>query len=256
MHPDLSFFLRKARDLKMNTGLTTNGFLLDANSIDKLIAGGISRLQLSIDCIEPNKTTKKAYNLLSSQLQIIRKMDIWVHVNTVLTGETLPEAYELAKRLFSLGIPVAFSPAHDHGRLIIGPEKKDIIAFFNWLSIQKKNGMPVNMPQFLINYFKDTMSGKEVNWTCKGGSKAFYVDHEGYFRICSHTESCQKLLDVTAETLQLNCQQKKGCERYCGVSCMIISSFPFTHPGYVFRSGIAAYLSKGEKLSLKPEFAT
>ena len=236
MHPNLFQFLAKARELKMNTGLTTNGFLMDAGHAEKLLACGISRLQLSIDCVEPNAVTRKAFSLLRPQLQLLRGMGIWVHVNSVLTKETLPQAYDLARELFSLDIPVAFMPAHDQGRLSAGPEDAAIMAFYGWLKGKKAEGYPVNMPLFLIDYFMDKVSGKKVPWRCEGGCKAFYVDNEGGFRICSHTPSSTRLEEVDAKTLRDNHNCKKGCEEDCGVACMIVSSFPFTRRGYILRS--------------------
>ncbi len=152
LHPDLLRFITMARELKISAGLTTNGFMLNKKLAADLIAGGINRLQLSIDCIEPNNVTRKALMLLRPQLELMSSMKIWVHVNSVLTEETLPQARELALNLFGLGVPVAFSPAHVHGQLQIGSASGSMIEFFDWLSIKKRQGHPVNMAQFLLNH--------------------------------------------------------------------------------------------------------
>lgn len=250
LHPDIFTFLKSARELKMNTGLTTNGFKLNEEVAKSLLDGGISRLQLSIDCIEPNTITKKAYSVLKPQLKIVSKMDIWVHVNSVLTAETLPYAKELALLLFDLGIPVAFSPAHTHGKLSLDYPKKDMIDFFNWLTSMKSDGHPVNMPQFLIEYYKETITGKTVNWTCEGGCKAFYIDSSGQFCICSHKPSGMNFMEIDNKALKEFHRAKKGCEENCGVACMLTSSFPYNRLDYVLKCDlIPEWFSKG-----KPEF--
>ncbi len=236
MHPNLLQFLSGARKLKMNTGLTTNGFLLTPDYARWLLEKGMSRLQLSIDCVEPNSVTRKALNLLKPQLALLGVMDIYVHVNSVLTPETLHQARVLAHQLFKLGIPVAFSPAHDHGRLPVDSDNCAVLTFLDWLLVKKKEGYPINMPSYLINYFRDALLGKPVSWICEGGCKAFYVDSDGGFRICSHSPACIRFEDVDSDLLKRNHRRIKGCENRCGVGCMIASSIPYHRLDYVIRS--------------------
>lgn len=236
LHPDLFELIAYAKSKGLNTGLTTNGFLLTREKAEKLINLGIKRLQLSIDCVEPNSITKKSVSLLKYQLNLLTDMKIWVHVNSVIVRETIDEAYDLAKVLFKTGIPVAFSPAHDRGRLIADSSNRSIVTFLNWLTIQKKSGLPVNMPQFLINYYIDTLMGKNVQWVCEGGCKSFYVDTNGYFKKCSHKESDMPLLNVTNTMLKQNHHLVKGCEKNCGVSCMLLNSLPFSRFDYIMES--------------------
>lgn len=236
MHPDLFDLITYVKNKGLNTGLTTNGFLLTREKAERLLDLGIKRMQMSIDCVEPNAITKKSVSLLKSQLTLLSDMKIWVHVNSVVVKETIDEAYDLAKVLFKMGIPVAFSPAHDRGRLIIDASNNSIVTFLNWLTLQKKNGKPVNMPQFLINYYVDTLMGKNVQWNCEGGCKAFYVDTNGYFKRCSHKESDIQLLNVNSAMIKENHSLLKGCEKNCGVSCMLLNSLPFCRLDYVMES--------------------
>ena len=238
LHPALLQLLHLAGKLKMNTGLTTNGFLLDERMADDLIAAGICRLQLSIDCIEPNAVTKKAVTNLQKQLDLIADMDIWVHVNSVVTEATIHQSKELAGLLFERGIPVAFSPAHTDGLLTITDENGAVRTFLKWLTAKKDEGYPVNMPQFLIDYFHSVLDGKRVSWTCEGGCKAFYVDTKGVFCTCSHQSTGIPFGDVNHKVLRNNHFRKKGCEERCGVSCMITNSFPFCRLGDVIRSDL------------------
>jgi MoaA/NifB/PqqE/SkfB family radical SAM enzyme len=236
MHPDLFELIAYVKSKGINTGLTTNGFLLTREKAEKLLNLGIKRMQMSIDCVEPNSITKKSVSLLKSQLALLSEMNIWVHVNSVIVKETIDEAYDLANVLFEMGIPVAFSPAHDRGRLIVDSSNRSIVTFLKWLTLQKRNGSPVNMPQFLINYYIDTMIGKNVQWKCEGGCKAFYVDTNGYFKNCSHKESDIQLLNVNNKMLKENHSLLKGCEKNCGVSCMLLNSLPFCRLDYIMES--------------------
>jgi MoaA/NifB/PqqE/SkfB family radical SAM enzyme len=237
MHPDFVEILDYARCMGMNTGLTTNGFLLNKEYLQKLVDNRISRFQLSIDTIVPNNVTRKALTLLLAQIELIREMNIWVHVNTVLTEETVVHAYELAETLFSYGIPVAFSPAHENGQLILSESYSGkIVDFLDWVLSRKKQGAPVNMPQFLINYYKDLLQSRSVEWKCEGGCKAFYIDTDGGFRPCSHQSPVDNFENVHNGTLKKFHRNKKGCERNCGVSCMILSSFPYNRLDYVLQA--------------------
>ncbi len=238
VHPDLIEMITLAKKMGINSGLTTNGFLLTKKRADELLAAGICRLQLSIDCIEPNSQTRKAFELLMPQLNLVGKMNIWVHVNSVLTPETLPQAKVLAEYLFAMGIPVAFSPAHIRGRFrsTSGESQRDMIEFFKWLSEKKARGFPVDMPQFLINYFTGKLAGESIDWTCEGGCKAFYVDSDGRFCLCSHKSTGLKFEDVDDGIISRNHHYKKGCETECGVACMVTSSFPYNRLDYVLKS--------------------
>lgn len=227
IHPDLVSFVLKASELKMNSGLTTNGFLLNKQYLEDLISSGVKRFQISIDCIEPNMVTRKALTLIKPQLKLIEALNIWAHVNSVITDETLPQARELAMQLFDMGIPVAFSPAHFRGQLMITETSDKIRSFLYWLIDKKKQGYPVNMPYFLINYYKKIINGKIVNWTCVGGCKAFYVNSDGRFCICSHKPGDMDFMNVNSQTLSSNHNRKKECENKCGVGCMVMNSFPF-----------------------------
>jgi MoaA/NifB/PqqE/SkfB family radical SAM enzyme len=238
MHPDLFEMLKYARSQGMNTGLTTNGFLMTDECIEKLMDNGISRLQLSIDCIEPNDVSKKAFSLLKYQLEQLSKKDILLHVNSVITKDTIQQAIDLACILFDKGIPVAFSPAHDDGQLSSEMQSESFRSFFSWLAKMKHKGFPVNMPQFLIDYYTSKVNGKSTEWTCEGGCKAFYVDTEGGFRVCSHKHPEIKFEDVNMSIIRNNHGKRKGCEENCGVSCMIVNSFPFCRLGYVVKSDL------------------
>ena len=238
MHPDLFEMLKSAKSHGMNTGFTTNGFLMTDEFIEKLMENGIRRIQLSIDCIEPNPVTKKAFKLLEHQLEQVSKKDILLHVNSVITKDTIQQSIELACILFDRGVPVAFSPAHEKGQLSAEMQSEALSSFFSWLTIMKKKGFPVNMPQFLIDYYRNKANGKSTEWTCEGGCKAFYIDTDGFFRICSHKPSDLKFEDVNLSIIRENHGRKKGCEGNCGVSCMIVNSFPFCRLGHVVKADL------------------
>lgn len=238
LHPDLIQFLHYAKRHKMNTGLTTNGYLLTETTAKDLIDAGISRLQISIDSIEPNEITKKAVSCMNTQIELISDMDIWVHINSVLSEATVSQAKELAAIFFERGISVAFSPAHKNGKLSDIDENGAMSEFFEWLSIKKNEGHPVNMPHFLIDYFRKQIDGDCIEWRCEGGCKAFYVDSGGIFCYCSHRSTGIPFLKVDNKVLHKNHFRKKGCEENCGVSCMITNSFPFCQIGNVVRSDL------------------
>lgn len=241
LHPRFMDLVKINHQNGITTGLTTNGFLLYRYDLNEFKQYGLNRIQVSIDNLKQDSISQKSLEGNRELLEALMHEDIWLRVNSVVTGSTVQEAKLLAQELFAMGIPTAFSPIHFNGQLN-HDSASDLKEFFTWLQKQKICGNPVDMPNYLIGYYRDWYDEQRepIQWICNGGSKAFYVDTKGQFRFCTHTPPRMSFEDVEEINLKEFGKSAKGCEYGCGVQCMIANSIPFKSPGHVIAKEIFA----------------
>lgn len=235
LHPDLGRLLARIGGHGMTSGLTTNGFLLTAARLDALIAVGLGRLQISVDRARPRPGTPKSLKTVKHKIDLCAGRPIWFRVNTVVCDDTLDEVEEVARYCFDRGVPVNFSVVHDRGRLHRRVNNARYLEKLAWLRDQKQAGRPVATPYFLLDYYVDTLRGRPPRWSCRAGQKCFYVSPEGRFHFCYHVPPVADFASVTPADLA-GWAGPKGCERSCGVDCVIHTSMPFSRPASVAAS--------------------
>ena len=228
LHPDVDQLLRHVVARGMTTGMTTNAFLLTERRLAELLDAGIGRIQISVDAVKPTRATPKSLKTLRKKIEMVAKTAVWFRVNTVICDETIDDVEEVARFCFELGVGVNFSVAHDRGRLVRGANDARILEKVRWLLDRKREGHAVHTPYYLIRYYEEALQGRPFDWTCHGGQKAFYVSPEGQFHWCYHTPPQGSFLDVTPEQVAAN-GAKKGCERECGVDCVVHTSLPYSN---------------------------
>src|SRR6266852_2482961 len=64
LHPDLDLIIRRIRDRGAIATLITNGYLLTPDRIKRLNRAGLDYLQISIDNVMPDETSKKSLKVL------------------------------------------------------------------------------------------------------------------------------------------------------------------------------------------------
>jgi MoaA/NifB/PqqE/SkfB family radical SAM enzyme len=239
LHPDILPLLARITGHGMTTGMTTNGFLLTAERLDQLIGVGLGRLQISVDRVRPTPGVPKSLKTLKHKIELCAGKPIWFRVNTVVCDETLDDVEEVARFCFERGVPVNFSIVHDRGRLHRRLENARYLEKLAWLRAEKQAGKPVGTPYFLLDYYVDTLKGRPPAWTCKAGQKSFYVSPEGRFHFCYHVPGVADFTQVTPADLA-GWGGPKGCERSCGVDCVIHTSMPFSN-----KVGVAVSEARG-----------
>jgi MoaA/NifB/PqqE/SkfB family radical SAM enzyme len=239
LHPDLVRLFGEIGARGMTSGMTTNGFLLTAEKLDRLLGAGLGRLQISVDRVAPTRETPKSLKTLKGKIELCAGRPIWFRVNTVICDDTLGEVEEVAHFCFDLGVPVSFSVAHDRGRLRRRLENARYLETLRWLRAEKQAGRPVATPYFLLDYYEATLTGAPPAWTCKAGEKCFYVAPDGQFHYCAHVPPAGDFASITADDLA-RAGGPKGCEQNCGVDCVVHTSMPFSSPGAVARSELGA----------------
>jgi MoaA/NifB/PqqE/SkfB family radical SAM enzyme len=219
--------------------LTTNGFLLTEERLEQLIAAGLGRLQISVDRVRPRPGTPKSLKTLKGKIDLCARRPIWFRVNTVVCDETLDEVEEVARHCFDRNVPVNFSIVHDRGRLRRRLDNARYLEKLAWLRAEKQAGKPVATPYFVLDYYVETLKGRPPAWTCRAGQKCFYVSPEGRFHFCYHVPAVADFESVTGADLA-SWGSAKGCERDCGVDCVVHTSMPYTNP-----AGVAVSEARG-----------
>jgi MoaA/NifB/PqqE/SkfB family radical SAM enzyme len=239
LHPDLMRLFADITSRGMTSGMTTNGFLLTASTLDRLLEAGLGRLQISVDGVRPTREAPKSLKTLQGKIDLCASRPIWFRVNTVLCDETLDQVEEVARFCFARRVGVNFSVAHDRGRLRRRLNNGRYLEKIRWLRAQKQAGHPVATPYFLLDYYEQTLSGTPPAWTCQAGQKCFYIDPDGGFRFCAHVPPAADFATTTAADLA-GWNTAKGCEQNCGIDCVVHTSLPFSRLGAVVASEVGA----------------
>jgi MoaA/NifB/PqqE/SkfB family radical SAM enzyme len=241
LHPDLVRLFAEIRGRGMTSGMTTNGFLLTGDKLDRLLDAGLGRLQISVDGVRPTREAPKSLKTLKGKIELCAGRPIWFRVNTVICDETLDQVEEVARFCFERGVGVNFSVVHDRGRLRRRVNNARYLEKIRWLRAEKQAGQPVATPYFLLDYYEQTLNGAPPPWTCMAGQKCFYVSPDGRFRFCAHVPAVADFVAVTAADLA-NHDRPKGCETNCGVDCVAHTSLPFSSLRSVLQSEIGGRL--------------
>lgn len=241
LHPDLVRLFQHVSARGMTSGMTTNGFLLTRDKLDRLLEAGLGRLQISVDGVRPTRQAPKSLKTLQSKIELCAGHPIWFRVNTVICEQTLDQVEEVARFCFARGVGVNFSVVHERGRLRRRLDNGRYLEKIRWLRAEKQAGQPVATPYFLLDYYEQTLSGTPPDWTCQAGQKCFYVAADGGFHFCAHVPAAADFGAVTAADLAA-WSNPKGCERDCGVDCVVHTSLPFSRLGAVAASELGGRL--------------
>ena len=117
LHPDLDAIIRRIRDRGVMATLITNGYLLTPERIRKLNEAGLDYLQISIDNVLPDATSKKSLKVLDRKLQCLAEhAEFGVTINSVLgAGIRNPaDAFQIGERARELGFSSTLGILHDH----------------------------------------------------------------------------------------------------------------------------------------------
>ncbi len=117
LHPDLDAIIARIRERGAMATLITNGLLLTPERIRNLNQAGLDYLQISIDNVQPDETSKKSLRVLDRKLEwLADHANFGVTINSVLgSGVLHPEdAYTIGARARALGFHSTLGILHDH----------------------------------------------------------------------------------------------------------------------------------------------
>ncbi len=224
LHPDLDVLIARIRHHGSLAGMITNGFLLNAERIQRLNKAGLDHMQISIDNVMPDDVSKKSLKTLDMRLQLLAEhADFHVNINSVVGGgiQNPYDAVVVAKRAVELGFSSTVGIIHDgDGQLRpLAPAEQDI--FLQVRDMGKKN-------YARLNYFQDNIAAGRVNeWKCRAGARYLYVCEDGLVHYCSQQRGYpgKPLGEYTVEDIRREFVTVKSCAPLCTVACVHYTSY-------------------------------
>jgi MoaA/NifB/PqqE/SkfB family radical SAM enzyme len=219
LHPELEEVIRHIRRRGMIAGMITNGFLLSRERIQQLNAAGLEHLQISIDNVTPDETSKKSLKTLDVRLEWLAELAVFqVNINSVLgSGVKNPEdALTIAHRAVELGFTSTVGIIHDHNGQLKPLGAREAEIFEEIMTLGKRSFSRFNDFQHIVARWR------EHEWRCRSGSRYLYICEEGLVHWCSQQRGYPgiPLGEYTAEMRQREYHTKKFCAPRCTVSCV------------------------------------
>ncbi len=216
LHPDIVELVAYIRRRGMVPVMNSNGYLLTRNRIEALSGAGLFALQLSIDNIKPNDTTKKSLKPLRPKLRLLADHAAFrVRVNTVLGSSEPEEALVVAREIMAYGFDAKCSIVRDElGRVM--PMNAAATDVYNEI-----DNLGRRSPMYLSEDFQvELMRNGELDWKCRAGARYFTVCERGRVHLCesSHGSPGKKLSEYDETDIRRAFNTRKACARTCAVA--------------------------------------
>jgi MoaA/NifB/PqqE/SkfB family radical SAM enzyme len=220
LHPDLDLIVRRIRERGMIATLITNGYLLSRDRVRRLNSAGLDQLQVSIDNVNPDGSSKKSLKVLDRKLQWLAECaEFDVTVNTVLGSSSRNgEALAVARRAQGMGFRVTAGLLHDRtGTLqpLKGEQRRELDEI---LSLDRST---FSFTRY--NHFQENLArGLPNTWQCRAGSRYLYICEDGLVHWCSQQRGYPgiPLEGYGAEDLEREYRSTKSCAPLCTIGCV------------------------------------
>ena len=220
LHPELDAILARIRGHGVIASIITNGYFLTAERIQKLNDAGLEYMQISIDNVQPDETSKKSLKVLDKKLQLLAEYaDFDVNINSVVGGgvDHPEDALTIALRAVELGFSSTVGVIHDsYGQLqpLSAHEQR----------IYRKTKRLGNHSYGRLTHFQDNIvAGKPNNyWRCRAGGRYLYVCEDGLVHYCSQQRGYPgtALAEYSKEDVRQGYRSEKPCAPHCTISCV------------------------------------
>ena len=218
-HPDLDQVIARIRHHGRIAGMITNGYLLMPERIKQLNRAGLDHMQISIDNVQPDETSKKSLKVLDKKLEMLAQFaEFHVNINSVVGGGIAnpQDAITVGRRALELGFTSTIGIIHDGGgqlKPLGGEERRVYFEMRNW---DKKN-------YSRFNKFQEAIANAEPNnWRCRAGSRYLYICEEGLVHYCSQKRGAPgvPLAGYSKQDLRKEFFHAKSCAPHCTISCV------------------------------------
>ena len=222
MHEDVDRIVTHASRASQ-VSMTTNGFLVGKEIIDRLNDSGLSHMQVSIDALTPKRDMyiQKTMKTLQGKIELLlRRANFTVHANIVLCEESKDEFKEIVAELRRLEIPVTVNLLHnDKGMVAIKGS-----SFVDLWEHHYDHSRVISHIEY--EYGKSLLEGERRDWLCRAGSRHVYVDEFGKAQFCASQRGRldKPIVEYTRADMQRHAREKKGCEKGCAVFCVFRAS--------------------------------
>ena len=220
LHPDLEEIIARIRRRGAMATLITNGYLLTVDRIRRLNRAGLDYLQISIDNVEPDRTSKKSLKVLDRKLVwLADNAEFTVTINSVLGSAVRnpPDARTISVRAKQLGLGSTVGILHDGGGQL-QPLAPDQLAIYRDL-LQPDQEM-FSFAQY-DRFQRNISEGRPNQWHCRAGGRFLYICEDGLVHYCSQQRGRPGIpLELyTRENLEQEAARQKPCAPLCTVSC-------------------------------------
>jgi MoaA/NifB/PqqE/SkfB family radical SAM enzyme len=237
MHPQIPEIVAYA-DRRAQVSITTNGFLLTPELIQRLNEAGLANMVVSIDSVgaDPSGFIQKSLKTLEPKLQLLRRHATFdVMANVVLCEGTRDRFKETVRRLDELGFPVSIDLLHSpSGRIELqGQDYVDLWADFY------AEAAPFSYLE--REYGAELLQGERPAWKCRAGSRFLYVDEWGNTQFCSAQRGRlgKPVEEYTRRDAREHGRNYKGCESGCSLLChyrdSAVDNYPLQAAAMVIR---------------------
>jgi MoaA/NifB/PqqE/SkfB family radical SAM enzyme len=221
LHPDLDALVARIRARGAIATLITNGYLLVPDRIERLNRAGLDYLQISIDNVQPDETSKKSLKVLDQKLRWLAEYaEFSVTINSVLGSSVRnPEdAHTIARRARELGFGSTVGILHDHNGQLrpLGEDQIDI-----YQRIIALGGGLFSFAHY--DRFQNNIArGLPNEWNCRAGSRFLYICEDGLVHYCSQQRGAPgiPLAQYSAANLEQEFHRKKPCAPFCTINCV------------------------------------
>jgi MoaA/NifB/PqqE/SkfB family radical SAM enzyme len=218
LHPDLDQIIARVRSHGVLAGMITNGYLLTRERIERLNRAGLEHLQISVDNVMPDETSKKSLKVLDQKLVLLSQYaEFQVNINSVLgSGIRFPEdALKVAHRALELGLTSTIGVLHDGSGQLKPLNDKEQGIFEEVMTLGKRSYSRFNRFQHNI------ARGKANQWRCRSGARYLYICEDGLVHWCSQQRGYPgtPLLQYTLDDFRREYNTEKPCAPHCTVSC-------------------------------------
>jgi molybdenum cofactor biosynthesis enzyme MoaA len=218
LHPQLPEVVAYG-DRRAQVSVTTNGFLLTEELIQRFNAAGLANMEVSIDAVSADRTAyiQKCLKTIRPKLGLLQRFAKFdVFINMVLCEQTRGEFEEAIRELHELGFVVTIDLLHDaRGAIqIAGKSYQDL-----WTQFYVDRTPQAYLDQ---DYGAQLLAGRRPKWQCGAGSRFLYVDEFGMVQFCSAQRGRlnKPIAEYTRRDLQAHARTYKGCEEGCALLCV------------------------------------
>lgn len=221
LHLQCEDMLRRIRAVGAMATVITNGYLLTPARIAALNAAGLDYLQISIDNVQPDETSKKSLKVLDKKLEwLAEHAEFAVTINTVLGADVRsPEdALTIARRARSLGFNSTVGILHDG----TGQTKPlPLTQIETYQQIRKLETSVFSFSHF-DRFQTKLVQGLPNEWHCRAGSRFLYICEDGLVHYCSQQRGHPgtPLASYTKEDMEREFNTEKACAPHCSISCV------------------------------------
>ena len=221
LHPNLDEVIRRVRHNGAIATLITNGYLLTAERIGQLNRAGLDYLQISIDNLIPDQTSKKSLKVLGRKLELLAEhAEFAVTVNSVLGSPVRnPEdARTIAQRARALGLTSTVGILHDGEGQLRPLDAEHLAIYRDLLEPDQKMFAFAQYDRFQRNIAR----GLPNDWHCRAGGRFLYICEDGLVHYCSQQRGrpAIPLERYSRADLEREAATPKPCAPFCTVSCV------------------------------------